>query len=112
MEESNGVPLPSQRQETGHPWEMPTQTLEVEGYLPEPSIRNVEVWLDWQACQLDMPHWWAELTAIPDVENPKRLAQKICASFLIPAIRCKAFPGQEYTIPPALKCLTRGKISP
>ena len=47
-----------------------------EGYLPEPSIRNIEVWLDWQAHQLDMPHWWVELTAIPNVENPKRLAQK------------------------------------
>ena len=85
---------------------------EVGGYLPEPSIRNIEVWLDWQACQLDTPHWWVEITAIPDVENPKRLAQKIHTSFSIPVVRCEAFPGQEYTMPPASKCLTRGMFLP
>ena len=81
-------------------------------YLPEPSIRNIEIWLHWQACQLDTPHWWVELTAIPDVENPKRLAQKIYTSFLIPAVRCETFPGQEYTAPPAPKCLTRNMFLP
>ena len=28
-------------------------------YLSEPSIKDVETWLDWQACQMDMPYWWA-----------------------------------------------------
>ena len=82
------------------------------GYLPEPSIRNIKVWLDWWAHQLDMPHWWAELAAIPDVENPKRLAKKICASFSILAVRCEAFLGQGHTMPPAPKCLTRGRFLP
>ena len=81
--DSNGVTPFAQRQETLCPQSCPypTQTSAVGGYLPEPSIGNIEVWLDWQACQLDMPHWWMELTAIPDVENPKRLAQKIYTSF-------------------------------
>ena len=82
------------------------------GYPPEPSVRNIEVWLDWQACQLDMPHWWVELTAIPNVENPKRLAWKICTSFLNLAVRCEASPGQEYTVPPTPKCLTRNMFLP
>ena len=43
-------------------------------YLSEPSIKDVETWLVWQAHQMDMPYWWAELTAIPGVEDPKRLA--------------------------------------
>ena len=81
-------------------------------YLPEPSIRNIEIWLDWQACQLDMPHWWVELTAIPSLENPTRLAQKICTSFLIPAVRCETFSFQEYTAPSAPKCLTRNMFLP
>ena len=84
----------------------------VGGYPPESSIGNIEVWLDWQACHLDMPHWWVEPTAIPNVENPKRLAQKICASFLIPAVRCEASPGQEYTAPPAPKCISRNMFLP
>ena len=41
-----------------------------ESYPPEPSIKDIETWLDWQACQLDMPCWWMELTAIPGVEDP------------------------------------------
>ena len=61
-----------------------------QGYLPEPSIKNYELWLGWQACQLDTPHWWDELTAIPEVGDPKELAWKICASFDIPVVRCEA----------------------
>ena len=45
------------------------------------SIKNYEKWLEWQAWQLDTPHWWEELTTIPDVEDIWRLAQKIWASF-------------------------------
>ena len=82
------------------------------GYPPEPSIRNIEVWLDWQACQMDTPYWWVELTTIPDVEDPKKLAQKIHASFSILAVRCETSLGQEYTVPPAPKCLTRGSFIP
>ena len=114
-EDSNGVPPFAQRQETVCPPEMPIAYPDIGGrgnYPPEPSIRNIEVWLNWQACQLDMPHWWVELTAIPDVENPKRLAQKICASFSILSVRCETFPGQEYTVPPAPKCLARNMFLP
>ena len=81
-------------------------------YLPVPSIRNYEIWLDWWAGQLDTPHWWAELTAIPEVEDPRMLAQKTHASFLILVVQCEAFPGQDYTAPPAPKCLTRGRFLP
>ena len=82
------------------------------GYPPELLIRNYEVWLDWWAHQLDTPHWWADLTTIPNVENPKRLAQKIHAFFLILAVRCAALPGQEFTMPHASKCLTMGRFLP
>ena len=82
------------------------------GYLPESSIRNYEMWLNWWASQLDTPHWWAELTAKAEVEDPRKLAQKICTSFLIPVVRCEALPGQDYTTPPSPKCLTRGRFLP
>ena len=61
---------------------------------------------------MDMPYWWVELTAISEVENPKRLAQKICTSFSNLMVRCKAFPGQGYTAPPALRCITRNLFLP
>ena len=115
LEGSDGVPLPIWRQEIVHPWEIPTAYPDIGsrmGYLPEPSIRNYEMWLDWQSHQLDTPHWWAELTAIPDVEDPRKLAWKTCTSFLIPVVRCEALPGQDYTMPPTPKCLTRGRFLP
>ena len=106
----------AQRQKTVHPQEMLIAYPNIGGrvyYPPEPSIRNVEIWLDWQAHQLDMPHWWVELTAIPDVENPKRLAWKICMPlFQSQAVRFETFPGQEDTVPPAPKCLTRNVFLP
>ena len=86
---------------------MACQDAEGRGNYPsEPSIKDVETWLDWQACQMDMPYWWMELTAIPGVEDPQKLAHKICVSFSIPAVRTKVFPGQGYTVPPAPKCHT------
>ena len=54
-----------------------------------------------------MSCWWTELTAIPEVEDPQKLAQKIQASFSIPAVRSRVYWGQGYTAPPAPKCLTQ-----
>ena len=53
-----------------------------------------------------MPCWWTELTAILGVEDPWKLTWKIQASFSIPEVRSRVFPGQDYTSPPAPKCLT------
>ena len=66
----------------------------------EPSIGKYEVWLNWQACQLDTPPWWRELVAILGAEDPKELAGKIKASFLIPVVRWEASLSQGYTTPP------------
>ena len=52
-----------------------------------------------------MPCWWTELGAIPGVEDPWKLTQKIWAS-LISEVRSRVFPRQDYTAPPAPKRLT------
>ena len=96
-------------------WELEVEPNTKEGwesYPPEPSIIDVETWLDWQACQLDMPCWWMELIAIPGVEDPQKLIWKIQASFSIPEVRSRVFPGQDYTAPPAPKCLTQNVFFP
>ena len=59
-----------------------------------------------------MPCWWMELSDIPGVEDPRKLAQKIQASFSIPAVRSNIFPGQGYTALPAPKCLTQSVFLP
>ena len=79
----------------------------VEDYSLEPSVSDVEIWLEWQAWQLGTPAWWSELKAIPGVEDPRELTCKIWASFYIPEVKMRAFLEQEYTVPSASKCLNR-----
>ena len=55
-----------------------------------------------------MPEWWEELVAIPNMEDYKKLAQKIHASFEIPRVRCDALKVMnDYSTPPAPKCVER-----
>ena len=49
-------------------------TKDMGSYPLKPSIKDIEVWLEWQVCQLDTPYWWEELTTIPWVKNRKKLA--------------------------------------
>ena len=115
LEDSGRVPPSAQRQETACPPGRPMACQDAEGkgnYPLEPSIKDVETWLDWQVWQMDMPYWWAELTAFPGMEDPKKLAWKIFTSFSIPAVRSKAFLGQGYTVPPAPRCLTQNVFLP
>ena len=60
-----------------------------------------------QTEQLGIPAWWPELKAILGVMDPQKLACKIQASFYILEVRMRASLGQEYTVPPAPKCLSR-----
>ena len=84
----------------------------VEDYLLEPSVSDMETWLEWQAHQLGTPAWWSELTAILGMKDPWKLVCKIQASFYIPKVRMRAFLEQEYTVPPAPKCLDRNAFLP
>ena len=115
LEDSNGVLQFAQRQETVCPPEMPIAYPDVGGRgVTWLSLLSGTLKYGWigRPAGWNMPHWWVELTAIPDVENPKRLAWKIHTCFLIPVVRCETFPGQEYTVPPAPKCLTRNMFLP
>ena len=71
----------------------------MEDYSSEPSVSDVEIWLEWQAQQLGTPAWWSELKATLGVEDPRELAHKIWASFYIPEVKMRAFFEQEYTVP-------------
>ena len=112
---SGGVLLSTQRQETACPPGRPMACQDAKGrgnYPSQPSIKDVETWLDWWACQMDMPYWWAELTAIPGVEDPRKLTWKFHTSFSILAVRSKVFLGQGYTVPlpqvSHLECVSPG----
>ena len=81
-------------------------------YSIEPSVSDVEMWLEWQAQQLGTPTWWAELKAIPGIRDPWKLARKIRVSFYIPEVRMKTLQEPEYTVPPAPRSLNRNAFLP
>ena len=75
---------------------------------PKPSWENYEVWLERQGCHVNTLEWWEELMAISNVENYRKLTQKIWASFVIPKARCEALKvTNDYSVPPAPKCIGR-----
>ena len=78
----------------------------------EPSISDVEMWLEWQAWQLGTPAWWAELGAIPGTKDLWEFAQKIRASFYIPEVQMRASLEQGYTMPLAPWSLNRNAFLP
>ena len=78
----------------------------------EPSISDVEMWLEWQTWQLGTPAWWVELGAIPRIKDLQIFAQKIRASFYIPKVQMRDSLDQRYTMPPAPWNLNRHAFLP
>ena len=78
----------------------------------EPSINNLELWLEHQAKQLGTPTWWGELEAILGIMDPCKFTWKICTSFYIPEVWSRTSPGQESSTPPAPRSLNRGAFLP
>ena len=81
-------------------------------YSTEPSVSDVETWLEWQAKQLGTPTWWIELQTIPGVRKPWKLVWKIRASFYIPEVRMRTLLEPGYTAPPAPRSLDRNAFLP
>ena len=85
---------------------------DTEDYSTEPSVSDVETWLEWQANQLGTPTWWMEPQAIPGIRDPQKLAQKIRASFYIPEVRMRTLMESGYTVPSTLRSLDRNVFLP
>ena len=65
----------------------------------EPSVDDLETWLEFQAGQLGTPAWWEELEAMLGIEDWCKFAQKIRVSFYVPEVWLRASPEQGYTVP-------------
>ena len=85
---------------------------DVEDYSTEPSVLDVETWLEWQAQQLGTPAWWMDLKAIVGIKGPWKSALKTRASFYIPKVRLRALLEPKYIAPPAPKSLNRNTFLP
>ena len=69
------------------------------GCFPEPSIGDLDTWLEFQVGQLCTPAWWEELGVIPGIKDWCKFAQKIRASFYIPEVWIRASLEQGFTAP-------------
>ena len=67
-------PLPRRRVSFHNPDDIRDPVKEEVSCLMEPSMDNLETWLEFQAGQLGTPTWWEELGAVPGIED----RHKIC----------------------------------
>ena len=91
---------PQNRRVSFHDPEDKDLVMEEQNPLAEPSIDELEMWLDYQARQLGTPMWWGELEAIPGIADLCKFAQKIRASFYILEVRSRMFLEERYSAPP------------
>ena len=80
---------------------------------PEPPVKEVHKWVMWKAGACKTPSWWRELMAVPEVEDCKKLAQEVQASFWLPKRLSKLHKMENYhQAPPALLCLLQRNSLP
>ena len=105
-------PPPGRRVTFWNPEAEMSSERDTENYCTEPSLSNVETWLEWQANQLGTPAWWTELQAVPGIRDPQKLAQKIKALLDIPEVRMRTLLEPGYTTPPTPRSLDRNAFLP
>ena len=66
-------------------WESTGNCEEEDEKVPlEPLIREFCQWVPWKANTCEMPDWWGEVVAVPEVEDHKKLAREVRALFQYP----------------------------
>ena len=80
---------------------------------PEPQVKELHNWVAWKAEACKTPGWWKELLAIPEVQDCKKLAQKVWPSFQLPKRASELHKMENYhQAPPAPPCLLRKNFLP
>ena len=105
-------PPPGRRVTFRNPEAEMSSERDTKDYSTEPSVSDVETWLEWQANHLGTPTWWMELQAIPGIRDPWKLARKIRVSFYIPEVRMRTLLEPGYTVPPTPRSLDRNTFLP
>ena len=49
--------------------------------FPKPPIEEFKKFVTWKAWAYETPSWWQELTMVPEVDDYKKLAHEVWASF-------------------------------
>ena len=105
-------PPPQSRVSFHNPNVMKDPVKEEASNLMEPSMDDLETWLEFQAGQLGTPAWWEELGAVPGIEDRCKFTWKIRMSFYVPEVCLRVSLEQVYTTPPAPQVLDRDTFHP
>ena len=73
---------------------------------PKPPVKELHKWVAWKAEACKTPGWWRELLAVPEVQDCKKLAWEVWASFQLPKGASELHKMENYhQAPPAPPCL-------
>ena len=80
---------------------------------PESAVTEFSQWVLRRADRCETPSWWAELSAVWEIGDHKRLAREVWASFQLPQqMRELGMKEANLQAPPAPPCLHRQKFMP
>ena len=94
-------PMPRRRMSFHNPNDVSDPMKEEVSCLMEPSMDDLEMWLEFQAGQLGTPTWLEDLGAVPGIEDRHKFMQKIRASFYVLEVWLMASQQWGYTAPAA-----------
>ena len=78
---------------------------------PEPAVIEFSQWVPWRADRCETPSWWAELLAVLEIGDYKRLAREVQASFQLPKqMRELGMKEANLQAPPVPPCLCQQKF--
>ena len=79
----------------------------------EPAVTEFSQWVPWRADRCKIPSWWAELLAVPEDGDHKRLAREMWASFqLLQQMRELGMKEASLQAPPVSPCFHWQKFMP
>ena len=77
----------------------------------EPAVTIFSQWVLWRANRCETPSWWAELSAVLEIGDHKRLPSEVQALFQLPQqMRELGMKEADLQAPPAPPCLHRQKF--
>ena len=72
----------------------------------EPAVLEFNQWVPWKAKKCETPNWWTKLLAVPGMEDCRKLAREVWASFQLPQwMQELGMREANLQAPPAPPCL-------
>ena len=78
---------------------------------PEPVVLEFSQWVPWKAEECKTLDWWTELSAVPGMEDCRKLAREVWASFWLPQqMQVLGMREANLQAPPIPPCLCRWRF--